>query len=180
MTHLPLEITLRDMPHSKAIEENIRKKADKLTHYCNKVESCKVVVGVPQKHKHQGKLFATNIEVKVPGKTLVVTHKLNEDIYVGIRDAFAAMNRQVESYAQRKRGYVKAHLETVPGRVVKLYDDFGFIEDFKGNEFYFNAVNVLNPAFTELKVGDIVAFLEGAAGESIQATHISVSVDHLH
>ncbi len=34
---------------------------------------------------------------------MTVNRKLNEDIYIAIRDAFLAMQRQLEDYARKRR-----------------------------------------------------------------------------
>src|SRR3989338_5790092 len=110
---LPIQITIRDIPNSQAIEDRVHQKAEKLTKFYQHINSCRVVIDVPQKHKHQGKLFSVRIDLTVPGKELVVSHKLNEDLYVAIRDAFHALERQLETYARKRRGDVKnrAHLK---------------------------------------------------------------------
>src|SRR5690242_11048383 len=110
MVNIPLEITLRDLSNSAAVEERIRKKVDKLGVFYDHIECCKVVVEMPQKHKHQGKLFNVLVELNVPGKRLVANHKESEDIYIAMRDTFAAIRRQLEEYAHRQRGNVKAHM----------------------------------------------------------------------
>lgn len=106
---MPIQITIRDIPGSQALEEHIRKKAEKLTQFCQQIQSCHVVVDLPQKHKHQGKLFSVHIDLGVPGKELVVDSKQNEDVYIAVRDAFAALKRQIGDYAHRRRGDVKNH-----------------------------------------------------------------------
>lgn len=106
---MPIQITIRDIPISHALEEHIRKKAEKLSHIYHQISSCHVVVEVPQKHKHQGKLFSVHIDINVPGKELVVNRKQDEDVYIAIRNAFLALKRQISSYARRRRGDVKGH-----------------------------------------------------------------------
>ncbi|HVV68374.1 MAG TPA: HPF/RaiA family ribosome-associated protein [Gammaproteobacteria bacterium] len=177
MAMLPVDITMRDIPNSVAVETKIRQKVEKLKLLYQRIEFCKVVVEQLTKRKHQGRVFGTNIELGVPGKRLVVNHKFDEDLYVVIRDAFAAMKRQVEHYAQQQQGYVKAHMEPSMGRISRLFEDYGFIEDMQGNEFYFNASNVLNTEFNTIMVGDSVTFLENMVEDtdSPQAMHISVN-----
>jgi len=68
-----------------------------------------VVVEMPQRHKHQGKLHSVRIDLTVPGAELVANHTQHEDVYVAIRDAFDAMSRQLEDYARKQRGEVKTH-----------------------------------------------------------------------
>lgn len=109
MLMLSVQVTMKDIPFSQALENHIRIKAQKLTLYSQKIHSCKVVVEVPQKHKRQGKLFSVHIDLMVPGKELAVNHKQNEDIYIAIRDAFCAIERQLEKYVQKRSGYVKHH-----------------------------------------------------------------------
>ncbi len=177
MSMLPLDIIMRDIANSAAVEIKIRQKVEKLTSLFPRIEFCKVVVEQTTKHKHQGKLFNTNIELGVPGKRLVVNHKFDEDLYVVIRDAFAAMKRQIQHYAYQKRGYVKAHMEETLGQITRLFEDYGFIEDMDGNEFYFSGNNVLHIEFNSLQVGDSVSFLASktADTDSLQALHISVN-----
>jgi ribosomal subunit interface protein len=104
---------MRDMEHSDAVEQRIREKADKLSRFYDRIMNCRVVVEMPQRHKHQGKLHSVRIDLTVPGAELVANHSQNEDVYVAIRDAFDAMTRQLEEYARKQRGEVKTH--TQPG-----------------------------------------------------------------
>ncbi len=55
---IPLEITLRDIPHSEAVETRIREKIEKLDRFHERVMSCRVTVESPQHNKHQGKLYS--------------------------------------------------------------------------------------------------------------------------
>lgn len=175
MAQFPLEITIRGIENSEAVEARIRKKVDKLAVFYDRIEFCRLVVEIEQNHKHQGKLFAANIEINVPGKTLVVNHQRDEDLYVAIRDAFAAMKRQLESHAERQRGYVKAHTQPIIGKIVRIFEDYGFIEVPDGREYYFHASNVLHPVFVELDIGMRVTFMDsGMIGDSLQASHIAM------
>lgn len=106
---LSVQVTMKDIPSSQTLENHIRLKAQKLTLYTRKINSCRVVVEVPQKHKRQGKLFSVHIDVTVPGKELASSRKENEDIYIAIRDAFLAIERQLEKYWKKRSGHVKHH-----------------------------------------------------------------------
>lgn len=106
---LPVQITIRDIPNSLVLENHIREKTEKLQQFFQRINSCRVVVEVPQKHKHQGKLFGVRIDVSVPGKELVVNRKEDEDVYIAVREAFHAILRQLEKYVERRRGDVKVH-----------------------------------------------------------------------
>lgn len=171
---LPLQITVRDIPVSAALETHIRKKAEKLNRFYNRVSSCRVVVEVPQKHKHQGKLYNVRIDLTVPGKELVVTRKYDQDIYVAIRDAFEAIFRQLEEHARKRHGRVKTHTDVMHGYVVRIIksEGYGFIEGIDGNEYYFSMTNVTYPKFTQLSIGDAVEFVAASFSDGRQAQHV--------
>lgn len=101
---IPIQITVRDMLHSAVLDEHIRAKAVKLEQFFSPITSCRVVAGAAHKHHHQGRQFSVRLDIVVPGKEIVVNHDHDEDIYVALRDAFAAAKRQLEDYAQVRRG----------------------------------------------------------------------------
>lgn len=173
---LPLEITLRDIEITEAIDAKIRKKAEKLQHIYDRITYCRVAVEATQKNQHQGKLFQVNIEVDVPGKVLVVNNNshANEDLYVAIRDSFKAIKRQLEDHAQKIRGDKKNHHQQLSGKIVRLFPDYGFIETADGNEYYFHETNVKTD-FEELNIGINVRFVEATAGDGLQAQHVVVT-----
>ena len=111
---LPLQITFRHMDPSDAIEARIREEAEKLDQFYEHIMSCRVVVEAPHAHHQKGKLYHISIDIKVPDSEIAVSREhhdkqQHEDIYVTIRDAFAAARRQIEDYARRRRGQVKKH-----------------------------------------------------------------------
>ncbi len=179
--NIPLQITLRDIDHSEALEAHIREKAQKLESFFEHIISCRVVVEVPHKHKHQGKAFNVRIDIGVPGSEIVVNRDLHEDPYVALRDAFDAAKRQLEDYARRLHGQTKAHEAEHTGQVTRLFPKkgYGFIRRSDGKELYFHADNVVNPVFDHLKVGDEVKFIEELAAEGPQAKRVSVGHHHI-
>jgi ribosomal subunit interface protein len=106
---IPLQITIRGIEHSDALETHIRDKAEKLDEFFDRIMSCRVVVEVPHKHHNQGKQFNVRIDVGVPGSEIVVNRDHAEDVYVALRDAFDAAKRQLEDYARKIRGDTKTH-----------------------------------------------------------------------
>jgi len=107
---IPLQITLKGMPQSGAVESRIRAKTEKLGRFYDRIISCRVVVETPQRHQHQGKLYSVHIDLMVPGAELVANRAQDEDVYVAIREAFGAITRQLEDFAKRQRGEVKRHI----------------------------------------------------------------------
>jgi ribosomal subunit interface protein len=118
LMQIPLQITFHGIDHSEAVETRIREKVGKLEQMCDRITSCRVAVEIHHRNTsnlhHKGEPFHIRIDVTVPGDELVVKRDpkeshINEDIYVALRDAFGAMERQVKEYAARQRGDVKAH-----------------------------------------------------------------------
>jgi len=106
---IPMQITIRDIEHSEALETHIREKVTKLDEFFTHIMSCRVVVEMPHKHHHQGKQFNVRIDIGVPGNEIVVNRDHSEDVYIALRDAFSAAKRQLEDYARKIRGDVKTH-----------------------------------------------------------------------
>ena len=106
---LPLQITIRDFPQSEALEARIREKATKLEEFYPRMTSCRVTVEEMRKHHQQGRHFQVSLDVRVPGKEIVVNHAHDEDAYVAVRDAFDVAKRQLEDVARVQRRDVKGH-----------------------------------------------------------------------
>jgi ribosomal subunit interface protein len=169
---LPLQITTRNVSLSNAAEEAIREKASKLDTFYDHIMSCRVLVEVPHRHKHQGVAYNVRIDITVPGNELVVKREPNEDLYVAIRDSFDAARRQLQSFARRQRGEIKIHQEATPmGHVRKLYpqDNYGFIETPDGREIYFHRNSVKNSGFDHLSPNAEVRFTEEEGEQGPQA-----------
>lgn len=171
---LPVQITFRDIPRSEAVEAAIRERVARLDRFSDHIMSCRVTIGIIEKHQHQGKLFNIRVNMKLPGSELVVNRDKAEDIYVAIRDAFDAVKRKLEEHVQRVRGEVQTHEVEHHGRVARLFSHqgYGFIEKADGSELYFHVYNCVHPDFDQLKIGDEVVFLEEAGGDGPQANRV--------
>lgn len=107
-----VQITFRGIPSSAAIEAKVRERAAKLERLYPRITSCRVAIETPHAHHHKGKLFHVRIDLTVPQHELVVSrdpamNHAHEDVYVAIRDAFEAAERQLEDFARKQRGEVK-------------------------------------------------------------------------
>lgn len=177
----PLQITLRDMPASEALEVHIRDKVEKLNSFYDRIISCRVVVDMPHKHHHQGKHFNVRVDLSVPGHEIVVNRDHHEDAYVALRDAFDAARRQLENCWRRLRRETKSHVLEYVGEVVEINpaEGYGFIirpED--GAKLYFHRDNVVTPHFSHLKAGDEVKFIEASDTMKPQAKRVSIGKHH--
>lgn len=172
---LPVQITFRDFPPSEAIETTIRKRVDKLHRFHDRIMSCRVVLEFSQKHKRQGKLYNVRIDLAVPGKELVVTHKRDQDVYIAIRDAFDALERQLEEHSRKRHGHVKSHEDVLRGNVARLIaaDGYGFISGSDGHEYYFSMTNMSHPRFEQLMIGDVVEYIAQPLNDGRQAHRVN-------
>lgn len=116
---IPLQISLRGIEHSEALDNAIREKADKLERYYDRIMSCRVVLGLAERHKRHGKRFSARIDLKVPGGEIAITRQHDEEIQVALRDAFDAACRKLEDHAREQRGDVKAHTRERTGPSVR-------------------------------------------------------------
>lgn len=176
MMMLPLQMTVRNISLSEAAKEDIREKTSKLGRYYDPIVSCRVTVDAPHRHHRKGILYDVRIDLTVPGTKLVVKRLPNEDLYVAIRDAFDAARRQLEDFARRQRGEIKAHEPLPYGKVSKLFQerDYGFLEASDGREIYFHRNSVLDGNFDLLKVGAEVRFTEEDGEQGPQASTVAL------
>jgi cold shock CspA family protein len=177
---IPLQISFKDMDPSPAIEARVREKAAKLARFHGRIVGCRVTVEAPHRHHRKGKLYNVRVDVSVPGEDVFVGHtgprdRAHEDVYVAIRDAFNAAGRVLEDHVRRMRGDVKTHEAPAHGKVVRLFEDYGFIEMSDGQEIYFHKNSVIEGNFDELDVGSEVRVdiaekegLEGAQASTVR------------
>lgn len=172
---IPLQITMRDMDRSDALDTAIREHAAKLEQFHSRITRCRVTVEQMRKHHQQGRHFAVKIDLRLPGKEIVATRDHDEDVYIAVRDAFDSAKRQLEETARELRGDVKTHAPELRGKVARLRLDegYGFIETGDGRELYFSRDNVVHPSFEQLEPGTVVQFIEELAAEGPQAKRVS-------
>ncbi len=105
--NLPLQITFRDVTPSPAVEAAIRDKAAKLEHFGPRITSCRVSVEAPHRSQHKGNAFRVRIDITVPGGEEIVVAKepdaTHDDVYVTVRDAFDAAQRQLQDLAEKRQ-----------------------------------------------------------------------------
>lgn len=173
---VPLQITMQGMAHSDALEADIRGRVAKLEQFHPRISSCRVAVEQTRKHHVQGREFTLKLDLRVPGREIVVTRDHHEDIQVALRDAFDVARRQLEEVAREMRGDVKQHAQPQRGEVLRMVreEGFGFIGTADGRELYFSRENVVSPDFDALAPGATVQFIEEMAAEGPQAKRVSV------
>ena len=176
---MPLQITFLHMEPSAAMESRIRERVAKLEHYYDRIMGCRVVVEAPHRHHHQGKIFHVRIDLTVPHGEIVVNREAgedhaHEDVFVALRDAFDAMQRQLQDHARQQRGAVKVHEAPPSGRIARIFREqgYGFIETVDAREVYFHRHAMVNGDFAKLEVGTHVDFVEEAGEQGPQASTV--------
>jgi ribosomal subunit interface protein len=104
---LPLQITFHQMDSSPAVRERIEERTEKLEHLYDRIVDCRVVIEAPHRHHQKGNLFSVAVEVNIPGNKLTShrspgKHHEHEDIYIAVRDAFDAIERQVHDFLRKR------------------------------------------------------------------------------
>jgi ribosomal subunit interface protein len=103
----PIKIVFRGMEPSPAVEARIRERASRLDQYCDRVTSCDVAIEAPHQHQYKGKLYVVRLQVRIPGSDIAVNRAgprdhAHEDVYVALRDAFDAAERQLKDTGRRR------------------------------------------------------------------------------
>jgi len=163
---LNVQISFHGMDYSPAVEAAVRRRAEELEQFSDRLIACRVVLESVNRRHHQGTLYGARIELTVAGRLLVADrepgqHHAHEDIYVAIRDAFDAARRRLQDHMRRLDGRVKQHDAPSIGRIVRLFPDrgYGFLETETGEEVYLHRNSVLDGGFDALKVGDRVRYV---------------------
>lgn len=173
---IPLQISVRGMPHSPALDAQIQERAARLEQFHPRITRCRVVVEELARHHRQGRSFSVRVEIRAPDhEEIVASRKHDEDVHVALRDAFDAAVRQLEDEVRKHRGDVKAHETVQHGQISRIVaeEGFGFVTTSDGRELYFSRENVVDPEFEHLRRGDAVQFLEAAGAEGLQAKRVS-------
>jgi ribosomal subunit interface protein len=160
----PLQLSFRNMDRSDAVEADVRDRVNHLERYFDRMIGCRVIVEAPHRRHNKGKLFSVRIAISVPGDEIVIAHegptnRAHEDVYVAVRDAFAAAQRRLQDHARRVRGAVKSHEVPLHGRIARVFaDGYGFIATPTGEEVYFHRNSLVEGRFEDLVAGSEVRF----------------------
>ena len=103
-----LQITYRDFPPPLLAEKRIRHRVEKLERLFPRIIGCHVVAEESHQSHHKGVLYSVRINVTAPGGDIVASRDhhdkhSHEDFYVAMRDAFDALERQLQSHSERQR-----------------------------------------------------------------------------
>ena len=108
---LPLQIAARGLTLGDEAETVIRKYAEKLDRYYDRIVGVRVMVEVPQRQMGAPILHNVRFDITVPGGEVVVKRQAHPELRTAIQRAFEAARRRLQDYARRQRGAVKTHAE---------------------------------------------------------------------
>jgi ribosome-associated translation inhibitor RaiA len=180
----PLDITFHNLDSSPSVEAEIRRHVEKLDkRFSDLLVGCRVSVEALHKQHRTGNVYDVHITLSVPGHDLVVSRQPNRakekyahpDIHTSIREAFAAAERQLESFKGRVRtDTATPSASAVTGQIALIEPgaDHGFLLTNTGSQLYFHRDSVTNDDFANLKRGDIVHYVEEEADSGPVATKV--------
>ncbi|MDP1965979.1 MAG: HPF/RaiA family ribosome-associated protein [Reyranella sp.] len=100
-----LQITFRNVDASPSLEAKVRERARELERFFNRIVSCRVVIEASKRRRH-GDLYHIRVDLKVPGKEIVVKrdppeHHAHEDTWLpsGIVSMRCGANSRTKSGA---------------------------------------------------------------------------------
>lgn len=184
----PLDIAFHNMEPAPEIEAEIRRHVERVETRYGRLVGCRVSVeALHQQHK-KGNLYEVHITLSLPGKDLAVSrepHHAKErhshpDALSSLRDAFKAIERQLESHKGHLREDTSPpSASALAGRVTQIEPgaDHGFILNSTGSQVYFHCDSVTNGRFAELREGDLVHYVEEESDAGPTATKIRLGSD---
>lgn len=107
------QVVFHNIDQSNAVNDAVQKRIQKLERYCDQIITGRVVLDSPHNNHHKGKVYSVGLEIHTPSKEVRVNQEqhdnhAHEDLYVAIRDAFNAAERQLKSVDKKHRG-IKPH-----------------------------------------------------------------------
>lgn len=160
---IPLELSFQHVEPDDEAKEYVRQRVDYLGQLFDGITSCSVHIAVPQNRQKQGHLYDITIEVRVPGKELVVSNRKNDAVQhqhlqIALRDSFAIIERDLKIYKQKVRGEVKVLEGMLQGKIAEIRHEKGFGQILATDHrlIYFHRNSVLDGKFDTMRVGDTV------------------------
>ena len=96
------QVVFHNFNQTDAITEAVNKRVEKLKRFCDQIITGRVVLDSPHNNHHKGKVYSVGLEIHTPAIEVRVNqdqhdNHAHEDLYVAIRDAFNAAERQLRS-----------------------------------------------------------------------------------
>jgi cold shock CspA family protein/ribosome-associated translation inhibitor RaiA len=178
-----VQIDFQGMKPVESLQEKVVDQVAGLEERFGRITACRVVLKAPGNHRRIG-LYEVSLHLTLPdGKQVDIDRTPHQDerysdLDFALNDAFKRARRRLQGQVHRLQCAVKTH-ETQPiGRVVRLHDDYGFLEAADGHEVYFHNKSVLNNAFARMEIGARVTFAEELGEKGPQASTVRLQGKH--
>jgi ribosome-associated translation inhibitor RaiA len=86
---------------SPRLADHIDERAQKLAHFFEGVQECRVRVDGPGQHPLRGRI-RVRVYVGVPGSGIAINRQTGEDLPMAIRESFDAADQRLEDYVRRR------------------------------------------------------------------------------
>ena len=102
------QIVFHNIDQSTSISDAVNKRISKLQRFCDRILAGRVVLDSPHNNHQKGKVYSVGLEIHTPSKEVRVNQEqhdnhAHEDLYVAIRDAFNAAERQLKAIHKKHR-----------------------------------------------------------------------------
>lgn len=104
-----IQVVFHNIDQTESINDAVNKRIQKLERYCDDIIAGRVVLDSPHNNHHKGRVYSVGLEIHTPNKEVRVNQEqhdnhAHEDLYIAIRDAFNAAERQLKSVDKKHRG----------------------------------------------------------------------------
>jgi ribosome-associated translation inhibitor RaiA len=101
------DVVFRHAPRTESVAEFIRKSAAKLSHFCDHITHCRVIVDKTHHHHRKGVGYRVRICLSIPGRAINIEHDTfeidtRENMYAALNAAFESARHQLVNYAGRQ------------------------------------------------------------------------------
>lgn len=183
-----LEIVFHNIEPSAAVEAAIRERFAKLERLYDRVVACRVSVEALHRQHRTGNIYEVHVDILVPGAEIVASKPpqkakeryANPDVYVSIREAFDAAERQLKRFKRQKREDLQPGAPLFQGQVAEMHpdEDWGYLLTNDGALLYFHRNAVINGGFDGLQRGDVVHYIQADGETGPTAVKVWVGPEH--
>ena len=181
---MPFEptITYRNAEHSPAVDELIRRRAQELGRFHDRIVGCDVVVEAPQKRRASGRIYHVRVTVRVPGPDVSVAGQASkgaaqQNLKLALNKAFTAAEHQLKESKRMMAGQeVKHHPPLRHGEITLLEPELGYgcLKADDGREVYFQRDSLVEGDWSTLAIGRRLRFREMDGEKGLFAVNVSV------
>jgi CspA family cold shock protein len=168
---MQIDIEGRHIEVQERWRELIERKLVKLEHYPNEITHARVTI--THNPHHQIGDNQVQVVLSVSGQTLTVK-KSGAQIPAVLRAALAAAGREIDTYHQSRKRFVKEPSPRPMGTIARVFrtKGYGFIEANGDRQIYFHRDSLDGLSFDEISQGMPVAFELEQGEKGPQATRV--------